>query len=153
MAKKPPSRRNGRQGDYEIGFGRPPARTRFKPGQSGNPKGRPPGRLDPSTVLTRIMSELIPVGIDGRKTKKPALEVLLLNYRNRALQGDEKAATAVISWLRSAHRDASQPGDETPEFALDEVTLKKLLERLHEDISSGRQLAGGHERANRRKKP
>lgn len=28
---------------YETGYGKPPAATRFKPGQSGNPKGRPKG--------------------------------------------------------------------------------------------------------------
>lgn len=26
---------------YEVGYGRPPAATRFRPGQSGNPRGRP----------------------------------------------------------------------------------------------------------------
>lgn len=28
---------------YEIGYGKPPKETRFKPGQSGNPRGRPIG--------------------------------------------------------------------------------------------------------------
>lgn len=28
---------------YEVGYGRPPEATKFKPGQSGNPKGRPKG--------------------------------------------------------------------------------------------------------------
>jgi hypothetical protein len=28
--------------DYKVGYGRPPLRTRFKKGQSGNRKGRPP---------------------------------------------------------------------------------------------------------------
>ena len=28
---------------YEVGYGKPPAKNRFKPGQSGNPKGRPRG--------------------------------------------------------------------------------------------------------------
>ena len=30
-------------GPFEVGFGRPPRSTRFKPGQSGNPNGRPRG--------------------------------------------------------------------------------------------------------------
>jgi len=29
--------------DYEIGYRKPPAHTRFKAGQSGNPAGRPRG--------------------------------------------------------------------------------------------------------------
>ena len=29
--------------DYEVGYGKPPAATRFKPGVSGNPLGRPRG--------------------------------------------------------------------------------------------------------------
>ena len=28
---------------YEVGYGKPPVHTQFKPGQSGNPKGRPKG--------------------------------------------------------------------------------------------------------------
>ena len=28
----------------DVGYGRPPKHTRFKPGQSGNPKGRPGGK-------------------------------------------------------------------------------------------------------------
>ena len=28
-------------GDYVVGRGRPPVASRFKPGQSGNPKGQP----------------------------------------------------------------------------------------------------------------
>lgn len=29
------------KGDHTVGYGKPPKATRFKPGQSGNPKGRP----------------------------------------------------------------------------------------------------------------
>lgn len=31
------------QSTYEVGYGKPPTATRFKPGRSGNPKGRPKG--------------------------------------------------------------------------------------------------------------
>jgi hypothetical protein len=33
-----------RQSTYDVGYGKPPADTSFKPGQSGNPKGRPKRR-------------------------------------------------------------------------------------------------------------
>src|SRR5437868_239041 len=35
--------RISRPAPYDVGYGKPPASTRFKPGQSGNPKGRPRG--------------------------------------------------------------------------------------------------------------
>ena len=45
MSKRQPPGRPGhgveRSGDYEVGYGKPPVNTQFKPGQSGNPKGRP----------------------------------------------------------------------------------------------------------------
>ena len=33
----------GSDGAYKVGRGKPPLHTRFKKGQSGNPKGRPKG--------------------------------------------------------------------------------------------------------------
>jgi hypothetical protein len=30
------------EGDYEVGYGKPPRETRFKRGQSGNPEAGPP---------------------------------------------------------------------------------------------------------------
>ncbi len=46
MTRKKDSNANGTSssgtgGDYDIGYGKPPARSRFQQGTSGNPKGRP----------------------------------------------------------------------------------------------------------------
>ena len=43
--------------DYEVGYGKPPRKSQFKPGQSGNPKGRPKGRKGFSTILVEELSE------------------------------------------------------------------------------------------------
>jgi hypothetical protein len=47
--------------DYEVGYDRPPARTQFKPGQSGNPQGRPRGSRNTRPTLSeeRIKSLII----------------------------------------------------------------------------------------------
>jgi hypothetical protein len=42
-------------GDYEVGYGKPPKHTRFKPGQSGNPKGRPKASKDFRSLLHRAL--------------------------------------------------------------------------------------------------
>ena len=37
---------------YEVGYGKPPVQTRFKSGQSGNPKGRPKGSRSRKPLVT-----------------------------------------------------------------------------------------------------
>jgi Family of unknown function (DUF5681) len=32
-----------RGGGYQVGYGKPPVHSRFRKGQSGNPRGRPRG--------------------------------------------------------------------------------------------------------------
>ena len=36
--------------DYEVGFQKPPAKSRFQPGSSGNPKGRPHGSKNKTSL-------------------------------------------------------------------------------------------------------
>jgi Family of unknown function (DUF5681) len=45
------------EADYEVGYGKPPRHTRFKKGQSGNPRGRPNGSKNLSTLLSETLSE------------------------------------------------------------------------------------------------
>jgi hypothetical protein len=47
--KTPPAK--GDSGDYQVGYGKPPKHTQFKPGKSGNPQGRPKGTKNLKTDL------------------------------------------------------------------------------------------------------
>ena len=53
--------------DYEIGFRKPPERTQFKKGESGNPKGRPTGSKNLKADLTEELAEMIVVTEGGRR--------------------------------------------------------------------------------------
>ena len=39
---------------YEVGFAKPPQRTQFRKGASGNPKGRPKGSKSMASILTKV---------------------------------------------------------------------------------------------------
>jgi hypothetical protein len=80
---------------YDVGYGRPPAHSRFKPGQSGNPKGRPKGMNTVQEFRRELYLGNVTVRV-GNKTKImprfAAIESVLLN---KAFQGDMKAIRLV----------------------------------------------------------
>jgi hypothetical protein len=51
-----------KKSDRGSGYGKPPLHTRFKPGQSGNPRGRPKGSLNFTTDLKTVL--LAPVAAE-----------------------------------------------------------------------------------------
>jgi hypothetical protein len=66
------------QGIEVVGYGRPPAATRFKPGQSGNPKGRPRGR-SLTTILRQSLdkTEIRGVSLGGATVGEVLIESML----------------------------------------------------------------------------
>jgi hypothetical protein len=51
--------------DYQVGRGKPPVHTRFKKGQSGNPRGPRPKNLP--ALLVEALNEKVTVTIDGER--------------------------------------------------------------------------------------
>ncbi|MBI1218207.1 MAG: hypothetical protein GC186_06625 [Rhodobacteraceae bacterium] len=64
-------------GNWEVGYGRPPKATRFKPGQSGNPRGRPKEANGLGDVLRKRLYAKYPVQENGRPKRLTLLEVIL----------------------------------------------------------------------------
>jgi len=73
--------------DYEVGFGKPPKRTQYPKGVSGNPNGRPRKKPDPYTELTRVLRAPVTVTIEGEKQRVTVQQALLLRLRDEALRG------------------------------------------------------------------
>jgi Family of unknown function (DUF5681) len=124
---------------YEVGYGKPPKHSRFKPGQSGNPKGRKPGSRNVMTLLEETLFDAVKVRENGKVRRVPAIQVCLLNLRNQAIKGDPKALDRFIR-LASQHHSAQPKSSSTAE-AIDEatdLTLVQELERmLRDDQANG----------------
>ena len=57
---------SGTNGDYQVGYGKPPRNAGFKKGQSRNPRGRPPGSKNLTTLLNDALNEPVTITENGR---------------------------------------------------------------------------------------
>ena len=94
-------KQNQKAAEYEVGYGRPPKFTRFKPGTSGNPKGRPRVSKNLAAAFESALSERVPVNDNGRRKKIPMSEAIAKQATRKAAGGDLRALRLVVElWLR-----------------------------------------------------
>ena len=107
----------------DIGYKKPPAKSKFKPGTSGNPKGRPRGSKNFSTVLEEELSEHVAIIENGRQKRFSKGKVVAKHLVNQAATGDPKAMQTLISATRPRGAARGAPVAVTPE----ESPEKKLV--------------------------
>lgn len=89
-----------KESSYDVGYGKPPAHTRFKPGQSGNPKGRPKGHNKTlPDVLSEVINETVVVNENGRRKTITKLETIVKQLVNKAAAGDARSTKLVIELI------------------------------------------------------
>jgi hypothetical protein len=86
-----------RKGEYEIGFGKPPPHTRFKKGESGNPRGRPVGSANAKTRIARVLDGKVAVREGGKTRFISKLEAMFEAQTNKAMKGDPRSFSTVIA--------------------------------------------------------
>ena len=87
--------------EYEVGRGKPPIHTRWRPGQSGNPRGRPKHSRNLSTVVQRALDQRISVREGDCARSLTKMEAIVLTMVNKALQGDLKFLLGIIRLMQS----------------------------------------------------
>lgn len=85
---------------YEVGYCKPPKDTRFKPGQSGNPKGRPRGARNLRTAVREALQEKVEVREGGRMRKISKMDAIIQVTLNKGLKGDPKGLAAIVQLAR-----------------------------------------------------
>ncbi len=88
---------NSRPNDYPVGYRKPPVKSRFAKGVSGNPAGRPRGSRQMRKSLKAVLAEKITVNEGGRTFKISKYEALHSILVSAALKGDLKALLKIFS--------------------------------------------------------
>lgn len=86
--------------EEEVGKGRPPAASRFKPGQSGNRKGRPRGKRA-TRAEDVVLDQMVTVRENGGERSMRADAAFLLQITSKGLGGDGVMARAALSALEN----------------------------------------------------
>ena len=119
---------------YAVGYRRPPAHTRFRPGRSGNPRGRPRGSKNMKTVLQAELDRRITITENGKPKKVSVIEALVKKLVAHAL-GDSDRAREKLFDMALRHGpdqadDALATGTSDDEKFLE---LLKSLSRGHKE--------------------
>lgn len=118
-----------RSKDYTVGYGRPPVRTRFAKGKSGNPRGRPKGAKNLTTLLADELNRKIAIregDVTRRVTKR---EAMVKRICESALKGDHKALMAIMQVDRGDGGERTAP-DQANLSAEDREILARGLAAL-----------------------
>ena len=131
MTRNPP-RRAGKNEPYEVGYGKPPKHTQFKPGQSGNRKGRPCGQRNFRTAVRDALQEKVTIREGDRTRSVSRMDAIIRVTFNNALKSDAKAIAAFIQLARSTGLMDEEPALSSAESisADDEAIVAGYFERL-----------------------
>ena len=101
--------------DGPVGYGRPPKRTQFRPGQSGNPKGRRKGARNFKNDLIAELHEPIAIRENGRDMKLTKQRAFIKALVAAAIRGDMRATNALVSFCtRSLGSEHEEDVDASP---------------------------------------
>src|SRR5215203_781211 len=111
--------------DYSVGRGKPPAHSRFKPGQSGNPGGRKKGSRNMKSVLEDLLLEEIEMTENGKKRSVSLLEALIKRQMQAGLRGDLRAIKDLLDRYERHVGSEPEVEDELPED--DKAILERFM--------------------------
>ena len=112
--------------DHKIGPGRPPKHSRWKKGQSGNPRGRPKGRIDVRAVLEEELSELITLATPQGEREVTKLQAVIRRLIHEGLSGKVYAIQDILDRAERLARPEDAPA--SPELPQDdEAILRRAL--------------------------
>ena len=84
---------------YEVGYGKPPAETRFRKGRSGNPGGRPKGSKSAKSLLEQALAAPVSINEGGKSRVIEQRLALFKSLVARAIKGDARAAALVVKLM------------------------------------------------------
>jgi Family of unknown function (DUF5681) len=149
------SRRNttgsrGGGGDgYQVGYGKPPKHSQFRPGQSGNPAGRRKGVRNLKTDVMDMLATPVKVK-EGGRTRTRSTQKAVLILREKVFKDNTRALDRFLELAMRFNDDAAEVGQAQPLPADDQAILAAYVA---ECVPTGTSPVTADEDANPASKP
>lgn len=128
---------NDHSSDYEVGYGRPPQRTRFKPGVSGNPRGRPRGSKNVAVLLEEELKQRVTINENGRRRRITKQAAVIKHMVNKALSGDARLLQMLFNEIRLRGIGAESSPSEAHLEEADREVMQQISERITQLTKGG----------------
>src|SRR5262249_45068785 len=123
-------RANDAERPFRVGYGRPPAETRFKPGVSGNPKGRSKKTPSFSDVTEQVLNEHVEMRVGDQVLRMSNRQALVRSAFRQALAGKPGLLPVLPAIRPYESKPLQSRGDANPPLATeDEAILADFLAR------------------------
>jgi hypothetical protein len=120
--------------DKRVGYSNPPEHTRFKTGQSGNPRGRPKGTLNMATVLARTLREKVVIDENGKRKTVTKLQAAIAQLVSKATSGDGHAIRYLCQLVISAEERSVVAEPTTQLSETDQKVMDNILKRFQQSL-------------------
>jgi hypothetical protein len=94
--------------EYKVGYGRPPLRTRWKNGQSGNPRKKPKRQESIVETVDRLLLSPVQLTIDGVTERIPALRAIVSQLQQKEIAGSARASRVLLNYKEFANQYAEK---------------------------------------------
>jgi hypothetical protein len=121
---------------YAANYRKPPVHTRFKKGQSGNPRGRPAKNLP--ALLAAALNEKVTVTENGKRRQVTKRGAVIAQLVNKSASAELRATKMLIDMLRDIEKRADPaPAEKNPFSPTDKEVVQQLVTRLRRNMCAG----------------
>jgi Family of unknown function (DUF5681) len=94
--------------DYKVGYGRPPLETRWRKGESGNPRKKPRRQETIVEMLDRLLLSPVNITLNGETKRVPSLEAIISQLQVKEMSGSASASRILLKYRAFASQHAEK---------------------------------------------